>query len=44
VRDIPVALEAVGSDVQLFDNALPEGRNLCRTVQIVVETKTGGKK
>jgi hypothetical protein len=31
-------LEAVGSDRLLFDNDLPEGRNYCRTVQIVVET------
>ena len=38
LRNIPVQLEAVGSDRLLFDNDLPEGRNYCRTVQIVVET------
>jgi outer membrane protein OmpA-like peptidoglycan-associated protein len=38
IRDINVQLEAVGSDRLLFDNDLPEGRNYCRTVQIVVET------
>lgn len=31
-------IEAVGSDRLLFDNDLAEGRNYCRTVQIVVET------
>ena len=38
LRGVPVELEAVGSDRLLFDNDLPEGRNYCRTVQIVVET------
>ena len=38
LRGIPVNLEAVGSDRLLFDNDIPEGRNYCRTVQIVVET------
>jgi hypothetical protein len=28
----------VGSDKLLFNNDIPEGRNFCRTVQIVVET------
>ncbi len=27
-----------GSDVLLYDNETPEGRNFCRTVQIIVET------
>jgi outer membrane protein OmpA-like peptidoglycan-associated protein len=35
---IDVQLHAIGSDRLLFDNDIPEGRNYCRTVQIVVET------
>ncbi|MBE0645950.1 MAG: OmpA family protein, partial [Bacteroidetes bacterium] len=38
IRNIDVQMEAVGSDRLLFDNDIPEGRNYCRTVQIVVET------
>ncbi|MAT40555.1 MAG: hypothetical protein CL946_13240 [Ectothiorhodospiraceae bacterium] len=38
LANIPTTLEAVGSDRLLFDNDIPEGRNYCRTVQIVVET------
>ena len=38
LRNIPVDLQAIGSDRLLFDNDIPEGRNYCRTVRIVVET------
>ena len=30
--------EGVGESRLLFDNALPEGRFYCRTVQILIET------
>lgn len=39
IRDAYV--EGVGKDKVLYDNALPEGRFYCRTVQIEVETNVG---
>lgn len=38
LKGLPVTLEAIGNNVLLFDNQLPEGRNFCRTVQVIVET------
>ncbi|MBR9974056.1 MAG: PD40 domain-containing protein [Bacteroidetes bacterium] len=34
----PTRSEGVGESTLLFDNALPEGRFYCRTVQILIET------
>ena len=36
--DAPTRSEGVGESTLLFDNALPEGRFYCRTVQILIET------
>ncbi len=33
-----VEVHGVGEDLELFDNELPAGRFLCRTVQVVIET------
>ncbi|MBS4001720.1 MAG: OmpA family protein [Desulfobulbaceae bacterium] len=38
VRPENLAIRNVGSDIILFDNNSPFGRNYCRTVQIIVET------
>lgn len=40
-REMPagaIRSEGVGESILLFDNALPEGRFYCRTVQILIET------
>jgi outer membrane protein OmpA-like peptidoglycan-associated protein len=34
---VNVQLKPIGSDTLLYDNQIPEGRNFCRTVVIVVE-------
>ncbi len=36
-RDVTVHVEAIGSDHLLYDNDIPEGRNFCRTVVIIIE-------
>jgi outer membrane protein OmpA-like peptidoglycan-associated protein len=36
-------VEGLGSNTDLFDNNVPEGRFYCRTVDVLVETTTKGK-
>ncbi len=38
VRESQIHIRAIGSDRLLYDNDLPEGRNYCRTVRIIIAT------
>ena len=38
VREDQIHIRAVGSDKLLYNNDLPEGRNYCRTVRIIIAT------
>ncbi|MCX7908992.1 MAG: OmpA family protein [Ignavibacteria bacterium] len=41
--DTQVSLNAVGNEILLFDNDIPQGRSYCRTVQITIETPVSKK-